>query len=166
MTKEIITLNDIKSSVTVIQKSFITVADDFGLTVHNCPTNPAFIGESDLLMKKENGVMMFGLFDEEKQIGFVALEKSSQDSTLFYMERLAVLPEYRHRGYGRFLMNFAFFEARKNNGKKISIAIINENLKLKKWYIDYGFKEVNVKQYSHLPFNVCFLEKEVKNKFL
>ena len=161
MIREIITLNDIQSSVTVIQQSFITVADDFGLTVHNCPTNAAFIGESDLLMKKENGVRMFGLFEEENQIGFVALEKASPDSTLFYMERLAVLPEYRHKGYGLLLMNFAFDEARKNNGTKISIGIINENLKLKKWYIDYDFEEVMVKQYPHLPFDVCFLEKEV-----
>ena len=161
MIKEIITLNEIKSSVKVVQKSFITVADDLGLTVHNCPTNGAFIREYDLLKMKEKGVRMFGFFEEENQVGFVALEKSSSDSTLFYIEKLAVLPENRHKGYGRFLMNFAFDEVKKNNGKKISIGIINENLKLKNWYIDYGFKEVIVKQYSHLPFNVCFLEKEV-----
>jgi hypothetical protein len=45
--------------------------------------------------------------------------------------------------------------------EEVKIGIINENLKLKKWYIDYSFIELAVKQYPHLPFNVCFLEKEV-----
>jgi ribosomal protein S18 acetylase RimI-like enzyme len=77
------------------------------------------------------------------------------------LEKLAVLPEHRNRGYGRLLVDFAFDEVRKNNGEKISLGIINENLTLKKWYIDYGFIELTVKRYPHLPFNVCLLEKEV-----
>jgi GNAT superfamily N-acetyltransferase len=161
MIKQILTSSEIKSSVKVIQDSFSTVANDFGLTIQNCPTNSAFIKEYDLLKMEEKGANMFGLFKEENQIGFVALEKSSSNSALFYLEKLAVLPEYRNKGYGRLLMNFALDEARKNNGKKISIGIINENLKLKKWYIDYGFIELTVKQYPHLPFDVCLLEKEV-----
>jgi ribosomal protein S18 acetylase RimI-like enzyme len=161
MIKQILTLSEIKSSVKVIQDSFSTVANDFGLTIRNCPTNAAFIKEYDLLKMEEKGVDMFGLFERGSQIGFVALEKSSSDPALFYLEKLAVLPEHRSMGYGRLLMNFALDEVRKNDGKKISIGIINENLKLKKWYIDYGFIELAVKQYPHLPFDVCFLEKEV-----
>jgi len=161
MIKEIITVEELNSSVHVIQKSFYTVADEFGLTVQNCPTNPAFMKESDLLKTKEKDVSMYGLFNEGNQIGFVALEKPTPDSTVFYLERLAVLPEYRHKGYGRLLMDYAFEVVKKNNGKKISIGIINENLRLKKWYVDYGFKELEIKQYPHLPFDVCFLEKDV-----
>ena len=162
MIKEISTLEELKSSTNVIRKSFYTVADEFGLTVQNCPTNPAFLDESDLLNKKEkNNVSMYGLFDECNQIGFVALEKPSPDSTVFYLERLAVLPEHRHKGYGRLLMDYAFEAVRKNNGQKISIGIINENIRLKNWYVDYGFKELEIKQYPHLPFDVCFLEKDV-----
>ena len=162
MIKEICTLEELKSSVPVIQKSFYTVADELGLTVQNCPTNPAFLEESDLLKRKEkNNVSMYGLFNECDQIGFVALERPSPDSTVFYLERLAVLPEYRHKGYGRLLMDYAFEIVKKNDCEKISIGIINENVRLKNWYVDYGFKELEIKQYPHLPFDVCFLEKEV-----
>jgi len=162
MIKEISTLEELESSTNVIRKSFYTVADELGLTVQNCPTNPAFLDESDLLNKKEkNNVSMYGLFDEGNQIGFVALERPSPDSIVFYLERLAVLPEYRHKGYGRLLMDYTFKVVKKNSGKKISIGIINENVRLKKWYVDYGFKELEIKQYPHLPFDVCFLEKEV-----
>jgi len=47
--KEIITLEELNLSVDVIRNSFCTVADEFGLTVENCPTNAAFSNESDLL---------------------------------------------------------------------------------------------------------------------
>jgi len=162
MIKEISTLEELMSSTNVIRKSFITVADELGLTVQNCPTNPAFLDESDLLYKKENNnISMYGLFDDDNQIGFMALERQSPDSKVFYLERLAVLPEYRHKRYGRLLMDYAFEAVRKNCGEKISIGIINENVKLKIWYVEYGFKELEIKQYPHLPFDVCFLEKEV-----
>jgi hypothetical protein len=48
------------------------------------------------------------------------------------------------------------------NGVKVSIGIINENTILKKWYADYGFIETAIKEYSHLPFNVCLMEKSIQ----
>jgi hypothetical protein len=59
------------------------------------------------------------------------------------------------------LMDFACDKIHQNNGKLISIGIINENIVLKKWYTDYGFVEKGLKRFDHLPFEVCFMEKEV-----
>jgi ribosomal protein S18 acetylase RimI-like enzyme len=77
------------------------------------------------------------------------------------MEKLAVLPDKRHNGCGRMLMDFACEIIREKNGNLISIGIINENTVLKNWYIKYGFKEKEVKRFPHLPFEVCFMEKEI-----
>ncbi|TXT64063.1 MAG: Acetyltransferase [Promethearchaeota archaeon] len=77
------------------------------------------------------------------------------------MEKLAVLPKYRYRGYGKRLMDYVFSKVRAEGGKEISIGIINRNNSLKDWYIKYGFKEFAIKNFDHLPFIVCFLKKEV-----
>ena len=141
----------------VIRNSFITVANEFKITKENAPTNPAFT-ESDSLMKmKEKGIEMFGAYKDDHCVGFVAIEKASEDS--YYMEKLAVLPEYRHNGYGKELIDFVFSNVKKSGGKKISIGIINENRKLKDWYIKHGFVETSIKVFKHLPFEVCFMEK-------
>jgi len=159
MIKPINSPEDIKATVTVLRKSFATVANRLGLTVENCPTNAAFIKEESLYEMKEKGIFMFGLFDGDEQVGFTALQKSTD--TLFYLEKLAVIPEYRHKGYGKILMDFCFDYVRKLNGEKISIGIINENTVLKNWYSEYGFTETGTKDYPHLPFIVCFMEKSV-----
>jgi hypothetical protein len=58
--------------------------------------------------------------------------------------------------------NQAFVTPVKNmEGKKASIGIINENVRLKKWYIKHGFCEKALQRFDHLPFTVCFLEKEL-----
>ncbi len=77
------------------------------------------------------------------------------------MEKLAVLPEYRHRGFGKKLMDFVFDYVKQRNGDTVSIGIINEYSVLKNWYSDYGFVETAVEQFEHLPFAVCFMEKKI-----
>ena len=156
--KEITNAVEIEKSVDVIRKSFRTVAKEFGLTKHNCPTHPSFITINQLKELKSKGVTFFGLFLGNKQIGFIAVEKA--DVNLYYIEKLAVLPANRHRGYGTKLMGFAFDYIRENNGKKISIGIINEHTVLKSWYIKLSFREVTTEKFPHLPFTVCFMERD------
>jgi len=145
--------------VRVIRDSFITVANEFNLTKENAPTNPAFIEMETLQAIKQQGIEMYGAYIDNNIIGFVAIEKSSED--LYYIEKLAVLPEYRHKGYGARLIDFVVETVKKAGGKKISIGIINENKVLKDWYIRNGFSVTGIKKFSHLPFNVCFLERAV-----
>jgi diamine N-acetyltransferase len=155
--KEIISDYELKESVKVIGNSFITVANEFCLTEENCPTNPAFISYKKLKELSEKGIMMFGLFCDDKQSGFVAIEKS--DNGMYYLEKLAVLPEYRHKGFGKKLLRFVFDYVKRENGQKVCIGIINENIVLKNWYKDNGFAETHIRKYDHLPFLVCFMEK-------
>ncbi len=149
----------LQESVAVIQAAFQTVADELCLTEANCPTNPAFLKLASLEALRQKGVQFYGLFSAARLAGFVAIEKSSD--TLYFMEKLAVLPEFRHRGYGRRLLDFVFAAVRQAGGAKVSIAIVDENTRLKYWYQAYGFRETRCQKFAHLPFTVCFLEKEV-----
>ncbi len=135
------------------------MADDFGLTEENCPGNAAFTTLERLKKLKEKNAAFFGLYGDDKQIGFVAVEKASD--AVYYVERLAVLPEYRHEGHGKKLMDFACDHVRKRKGETVSIGIINKNVALKNWYKTQGFVETGTRQFEHLPFTVCFLEKGI-----
>lgn len=150
---------DIFMSAKVIRDAFRSVAELFDLTIDNAPSNAAFISEDKLYAMKESGITLFGAFEGEKQVGFVSVEKAND--TVFYLEKLAVLPEHRHKGFGKILMDHVFDYVRAQGGKRISIGIINENTVLKNWYEAYGFGEVGVKTYEHLPFTVCIMEKDV-----
>jgi len=157
--KEILEDKDIKKSTKIIRKSFKTVAKQYSLTKKNCPTHPSFITYKNLKDYQKKDIKFFGLFDSYKQLGFVAIEKA--DGSLFYLEKLSVLPKYRHNGYGTLLMNHVFNYVKINGGKKVSIAIINDSTILKRWYQNYGFIEKSIKKIDKLPFMVCFLEKKV-----
>ncbi len=122
----------ISDSAGIIRKSFKTVAFDLGLTRQNCPTHPSFITGRQLFALYEKGLMFFGGFIDVTQIGFVAVEKA--DISLYYMEKLAVIPEARHHRYGRKLVEFVIEYVQTHGGKKISIGTIHEQTNLKEWY--------------------------------
>ncbi len=157
MIQEITTQDQISSSVDIIRQAFKTVADTFSLTPHNCPTHPSFITYDSLLNLYKKGAKFFGMFIDGLQIGFIAVEKSDDD--LFFIEKLAIIPSFRHKGHGTSLVSFAIEFIRNSKGKKISIGIINEHILLKNWYKGFGFQEITTKKYDHLPFTVCFMEK-------
>jgi ribosomal protein S18 acetylase RimI-like enzyme len=157
MIKAIVGETNLEISAGILAESFKGVAAEFGLTEENCPTNPAFITRERLEALREKGVRLFGLFNGERQIGFAALEKAGDG--VFYLEKLAVLPEHRHKGYGKSLVDFACERAMKEGGNVISIGIMDNHMLLKKWYKTLGFIETGTQQFKHLPFTVCFMEK-------
>lgn len=161
--KEIIIFNagnDVEELTMVLQESFLTVAREFNITKDTAPTNPAFIQKEKLLESMNNGLRVYILKLDNKIIGCVGIEKSKKE---FFIERLAVLPEFRHNGYGSDLLKFSFVKIVEDNGNSISIGIIDKNTRLKEWYKKFGFEEKMVKNYDHLPFSVCFMEKNLKD---
>jgi GNAT superfamily N-acetyltransferase len=156
--KEVNSQHDLKNSAAVIRDSFKTVALEFGLNELNCPTHPSLI-TLDKLLELKSKAKLFGLFWNNMQVGFVAIEKA--DDKVYYLDKLAVLPEYRHKGYGGKLVEFVSNFVKKHNGQKVSLGMINESTVLKKWYQKLGFKETGTQSFEHLPFTVCFMEKSL-----
>ena len=159
MIRELRTDEEIRESVSVIRDSFADVADLFGLSRENCPSHPSFQTVEGLLSMRDGGTLLFGLFSGDKQVGFVAIEKA--DRELCYMERLAVLPDYRHLGHGSALVLYALERIKQLGGKRASLAIIAGSTVLKKWYEGFGFVENETRSVPRLPFDVCFLELHI-----
>lgn len=151
-----ITRMDLPECVPVIQKGFGTVAIEFGLTRENCPTNGAFIGLDRLETDFQKGNLMFGLYDDVELVGFMQLEQL-QDRRVA-MEKITVLPKFRHNGYGKALLSHAISVAAGMGAKLLTIGIIEENTVLKNWYAKNGFAHTGIKKFDHLPFTVGFME--------
>lgn len=154
-----ISVNELDQCAEVIRKGFGTVAEEFGLTQENCASNGAFIKVERLEGDIQKGNLMYALFVDDMIAGFMQLEKKSD--TEFILEKLAVLPEYRHRGYGKKMLAFAENKVKELHGDKILIAIIEENTVLKNWYLDNGCVHVGTMKYDRLPFTVGFMELPV-----
>jgi ribosomal protein S18 acetylase RimI-like enzyme len=163
MTSVIYEINDeahIIQSAELIRISFETVARDLKLTKDNCPSHTSFITEKQLFESHDKGLWFFGLFVNNNQSGFVAVEKGN--TTTYYMEKLAVLPAVRHQGYGEKLVHFVADFAARQGALKLSIGTIHEHVILKEWYKKLGFTETGLKKFAHLPFTVCFMEKDLR----
>jgi ribosomal protein S18 acetylase RimI-like enzyme len=156
-----VSLKEYHTSIKILHESFGTVADEFNLTADNCPSNAAFISLEDFLKKKNKRTHYYLAIKNNIPIGFVATEQSNGNPETYYIEKLAVLPGYRHNGIGKKLMEFVEEKIRNCAGKRISLGIIAENGRLKDWYLKLGYKDSGTKFFNHLPFRVCFLEKEL-----
>jgi len=144
----------------VINKSFLTVAKELGYTKESVPTFPAFIGKESIIKQLNNGLLLYGLFLNNSLVGSIGI-KNEKANDLYKIERLAVLPTYRHRQYGTLLMDHAIKEIQKSGGKIAEVEIVNENINLKNWYLNKGFKEIRIDRYEHLPFTVGVLDKNL-----
>jgi ribosomal protein S18 acetylase RimI-like enzyme len=143
----------------IIRQSFTTVANDYGLTMENCPAHTSFITNERLAERLDDNYYPFGYFANGKLIGFVSLLKKSRD--VYEMSNLAVLPDYRHLGYGKALVEFCKKKVTSFGGSKIVLSIVESSDILKTWYEENGFNLTETKTFDHMPFPVGYMEFEI-----
>lgn len=148
--------DELPECLEVIHRSFATVADDFSLTEENCPRHTSFIPLSHLETQMKRGWIMFGLFFDNRIIGYMSL--SEENDKAYELHNLAILPKFRHLGFGKQMLDYAKITVKALCGSKITIGIIEESTVLKSWYITNGFEHIGTKKFDHLPFTCGYLE--------
>lgn len=159
--KQVNRQSDFTALAQLLNQAFATVAKEFGLTKENSPTNNAFINGEQLKSQLTHNREFYVYKENTQCIGFIAIEQALNTPGTFYIEKLAVSPDYRHAGIGIKLMNFASERIKQLGGKYISIGLIDSNIVLKNWYQKQGFSVIEIKKFPHLPFDVCIMEKEI-----
>ena len=144
----------------IIHKSFVTVAEDFNLTKESCPGHTAFMAFEKLQNSFESGNRLFLYYSGSIPVGFFSLKQI--DGETWELDHLAVLPEYRHCGIGKELLDYAGKTVHQQNGKLLKIGIMEENVRLKQWYLQNRFVHTGTKRFEHLPFTVGFMEKKIE----
>ena len=152
---------EIPKCVSLIKKAFLTVADEFGFTEENAPRFTAFATNDERLLWQMDGEhrLMYVYEDAGVLYGYYSL--LIQDNKECELNNLAVLPEYRHKGIGKQLLEHAYSTARENGCKLMNIGIVEENVKLKKWYEDNGAVHVGTQKFDFFPFTCGYLKKEL-----
>ena len=152
---------DIEELAHTIRHAYQDVAQRFDLTPQNCPKHPSNCTDEWVRKDMERGVRYYVLEKHGNISGCVALEKAGPE--LGYLERLAVLPPYRRRGFGKTLVRHVFHQSEEMGIGIISIGIIARQEELKTWYLGLGFLEGETKSFDHLPFQVTFLSRNSQN---
>lgn len=143
----------------IVHKSFQTVADKMILTKDNCSSYTAFMPIEKLISQFENNTPMLLYQYNGCFAGYFSLSINDDSVEL---NNLAVLPEYRHLGIGKELVDYAITYSKNILGaNKIKIGIVEENTILKEWYEKIGFVHTGTQKFEHLPFTVGFMEIEI-----
>ena len=150
---------DIPECVRVIRESFLTVADEFGITGENAPRFTAFATTPERLEYHLNAERrpMFACREGGKIIGYYSLAPGNDG--LCELNNLCVLPEYRHRGIGEALLKHAFLEAGRMGCRTMTIGIVEENSRLRRWYEAYGFVHTGTRKFDFFPFTCGYMER-------
>lgn len=151
-----LTADSLPEYADVIRRSFATVARDFGWTRENAPGHVSFRTDEQLASRTEDGYFPFGLCVGEKTFGFMSLTYKGNGT--YELNKLAVLPGWRHYGYGKKMLNYCKEKVRELGGSKIILDIIEENTVLKNWYAANGFIHIGTKKFEHLPFTTGYME--------
>lgn len=154
-------LSDFDKAVKVVRSAFRTPAERFRITEDNCPSHPSFVVREKLCKVREDGGTFFGAYEKAEMAGCVAIEPSGDEEGTWYVEKLAVPPENRETGLGSLLLDHAVRGASVFGGRRISVALIDEDESLKNWYRKRGFTEAETRTFLHLPFTVCFMARNL-----
>ena len=148
---------EIPVCVEIIRKSFQTVADEFGFTMENAPRFTAFATTEERLLSQLDGEHRPMYVCEEGGVicGYYSL--LMQENNECELNNLAVLPEYRHKGVGKQLLEHAISTARNSGCKIMNIGIVEENQRLRKWYENNGAIHLGTHKFDFFPFTCGYM---------
>ena len=154
-------VEEIPECVNVIRTSFKTVADEFGFTEENAPRFTAFATDDRRLYYQfsEEHKPMFVYLKGNKIVGYYSL--AILNETEVELNNLAVLPDERHRGIGQKLLKDCFERAKALGIKKLKIGIVDENVRLRKWYESFGFIHTGSVKFDFFPFTCGYMERDI-----
>lgn len=147
---------DLSLCLHIFHRGYETVALEFGLTEENCPYRGRASLPYEVLEKDyEAGELMFGYYVDNKIVGFLGIKIQDE---ICKLNDLIILPEYRQKGYGNALLDFCKRKASELGALKLRLGMINDNLRLKNWYIANGFINIGYKRFDKAPFTVGYME--------
>ncbi|MBP8593491.1 MAG: GNAT family N-acetyltransferase [Ruminococcus sp.] len=152
----------IPECVQVIRKSFLTVAEEFGLTTENAPRFTAFATDENRLFYQldvQQRLMVAWVDEDGKIIGFYSLIPQSDEEC--ELGSLCVLPEHRHKNIGSRLLEDSFSRAKNAGFSQMKISIIEENSQLRQWYEGKGFVHTSTEKFDFFPFTCGYLRRKL-----
>ncbi len=124
--------------VDMINKSFLESAkqqaENFDKEKEHTVINASWLEIESKLNK-----FMYGIWVFDELCGYLQFARLGKST--YEIEKLTMLHEERKMGYAKVLVDFAVDMVKCIGGTSVRINILDKNTVLKKWYINYGFKE-------------------------
>ncbi len=146
--------------LSVIRQSFHTVAEAYGLPEESCVASGSFIKMDRLMQDFRRGVKLLGCLCDGTAAGYMQLESINPGS--FILDKMAVLPEYRGRGIGAKMVEYATAYACKHGGLTLTISVFAIDKSLIDWYIRHGFVLKGTEVKKEISMEVAHLEKDLR----
>ena len=161
---KIIELNDTKIIVNILNRAFLSFANEYNFTKENAPNHLAFINSERVDAFLDNGLKMYGYETNGKVVGCAGY--SFYKENVYLIERLAILPEYQSKGFGKSIMGFIENKIKNIGGKIIEIHVTDKNIPSREWYKKQGYveiriQEVNIPGIVVVPFKACVMNKKL-----
>lgn len=141
--KEITNYDELKESLEIIIKTYKDRDEKMNLSNENNHRHSNMTYE-ELKERFDNGIKMYGYYNEEKLIAYLSLEEKEDEIKI---RDIVVLPEYQNKGIGRILLEWAKEQTIKSKKSKLILRFIYDNKKLKEWYEKYGFSVTEILEF-------------------
>lgn len=141
--KEITNYDELKESLEIIIKTYKDRDEKMNLSNENNHRHSNMTYE-ELKERFDNGIKMYGYYNEEKLIAYLSLEEKEDEIKI---RDIVVLPEYQNKGIGRILLDWAKEQTIKSKKSKLILRFIYDNKKLKEWYEKYGFSVTEILEF-------------------
>lgn len=141
--KEITNYDELKESLKIIIKTYKDRDEKMNLSNENNHRHSNMTYE-ELKERFDNGIKMYGYYNEEKLIAYLSLEEKEDEIKI---RDIVVLPEYQNKGIGRILLEWAKEQTIKSKKSKLILRFIYDNKKLKEWYEKYGFSVTEILEF-------------------
>lgn len=141
--KEITNYDELKESLKIIIKTYKDRDEKMNLSNENNHRH-SNMTYKELKERFDNGIKMYGYYNEEKLIAYLSLEEKEDEIKI---RDIVVLPEYQNKGIGRILLEWAKEQTIKSKKSKLILRFIYDNKKLKEWYEKYGFSVTEILEF-------------------
>ena len=108
------------------------------------PSREAFLndvkrGELFILLK-ENVIIGCIVISTYKDSEYDAIDWLTEDGNNYYIHRLAIHPQFQHKGHAKTLMDFAEALVQKNGGISVRLDTFSQNTRNQKFYKARGYQ--------------------------
>lgn len=157
----LLTQSQLLGYLSVIRRSFHTVAETYDLPEENCVASGSFIKMDQLMRDYRRGVKLFGCLCDGHTAGYMQLEMIEPGK--FTLDKVAVLPEYRGQGIGAHMLEYAIDHAAHHGGQTLTVSVFAIDTGLVDWYCRHGFVLRDTVTHPDLPLAVAHLDKDLRN---
>ena len=151
---------EISACTALIRTSFATVAAEFGITAENAPRFTAFaVTDERLAWQFDEGRPMRVYPEKDRIVGYYSLHRL--EDGVWELNNLCVHSDCRHHGIGEALLADCMEILRQSGGTLLQIGIVEENVRLRRWYESFGFVHTGTKKFDFFPFTCGYMERKL-----